>query len=350
MKIAAIARILLTFVLTISVIIVGGSLTEFQVSSQNLAQNLQAERQGAKEPKFSLPIQCKLGQDCFIQLYSDRDSGKAEIDWGCGRLTYDGHTGTDFAIPNQAAMARGVQVLAAAKGKVLRIRDGVNDLPLKDRNDPRIKGQECGNGVVVEHGNSWQTQYCHLRRGSVVVKPGDLVNSGSQLGLVGESGMASFPHVHFEIRHQNKVVDPFMGETVGTRCLRKPQSLWQNPLAYISTGFIDAGFTNLLPTVEQAEQGNMSMEKLTKQSNALIFWIRAYGVLEGDEEQYQILAPDQSVFSDRVQKITKSSKSWFSYTGKRNTQTLSPGEWQGKYSLIRNGNPVFQISRKLLVN
>jgi murein DD-endopeptidase len=343
------AKLLLTFFLTFSIAVLG----VFQTSSQNPIDSSQGQNQTEK-PRFSLPIKCKLGEDCFVQLYGDRDLGKAEVDWGCGRLTYDGHTGTDFAIPNQAAMKRGVQVLAVASGKVLRVRDGIEDKPLKDRNDPSIKGKECGNGVVVDHGNDWQTQYCHFRRGSVVVKPGDLVNSGSQLGLVGQSGMASFPHVHFEIRHQNRAVDPFMGETSGTKCQTKPQPLWQNPLqnslTYISTGFIDAGFTNTLPTLEQAEQG-ISIEKISKNAESLIFWIRAYGVLEGDEEKYQIIAPDRTIFSDRAQKIPKSSKSWFSYTGKkRNNQTLTQGQWQGKYSLIRNGNLIFQVSRKILVN
>jgi murein DD-endopeptidase len=342
------AKLLLTFFLTFSIAVFG----VFQTFSQNLIDSSQGQKQTEK-PRFSLPIKCALGKDCFVQLYSDRDPGKAEVDWGCGRLTYDGHTGTDFAIPNQAAMKRGIQVLAAASGKVLRIRDGIEDKPLKDRNDPSIKGKECGNGVVIDHGNDWQTQYCHFRRGSVVVKPGDLVDSGSQLGLVGQSGMASFPHVHFEIRQQNKAIDPFMGETTGTKCQIKPQSLWQSPLqnlTYIPTGFIDGGFTNTMPTLEQAEQGNKSLEKLPKNAESLIFWIRAYGVLKGDEEKYEILRPDRTVFSDRSQKITKSSKSWFSYNGKKNSQNLAQGEWQGKYSLVRNGKPVFQVNRKLIVN
>jgi murein DD-endopeptidase len=332
-----------------------------QFFNQNLNQAISqgfsqpgSSRIGKFEPKFGLPIKCELGKDCFVQLYSDRDPGKSEIDWGCGRLTYDGHGGTDFAIPSQAAINKGVPVLAAAKGKVLRIRDGVSDRPLKDRNDPRVKGQECGNGLVIEHGDGWQTQYCHLRQGSVLVKPGDSVNLGSQLGLVGQSGMASFPHVHFEVRNQSKVVDPFMGENNGNSCQIKGRSLesslWQNPLPYISTGQIDAGFSDSILNVEQAEQGNLSLSQLPKDAANLIFWIRAYGVLEGDEEKYQIIAPDRTIFIDRIQKITKSNKSWFGYIGKRNRQTLAKGEWQGKYSLSRNGKTVFQINRQFLVN
>ena len=62
------------------------------------------------------------------------------------------------------------------------------------------RDRNCGNGVVIRHADGWETQYCHLRRGSVQVAEGDRVEAGEPLGLVGMSGEANFPHVHLSVR------------------------------------------------------------------------------------------------------------------------------------------------------
>ena len=47
----------------------------------------------------------------------------------------------------------GVDVLAAAPGRVSRLRDGVADVSVKAAGATSIKGAECGNGVVIDHGD-----------------------------------------------------------------------------------------------------------------------------------------------------------------------------------------------------
>ena len=42
-------------------------------------------------------------------------------------------------------------------------------------------GRNCGNGVTLDHGDGWQTQYCHMRRGSVAVKVADLQKDSSSM-------------------------------------------------------------------------------------------------------------------------------------------------------------------------
>jgi murein DD-endopeptidase len=82
----------------------------------------------ASAPRLGLPIDCELDRDCYILHYVDRDPDpNQEIDYNCGRQTYDGHKGTDFGIPDEQAMAQGVAVLASADGTVLRVRDGQPD-------------------------------------------------------------------------------------------------------------------------------------------------------------------------------------------------------------------------------
>ena len=55
----------------------------------------------AQDLHLGLPIDCTLGDTCYIQNYVDTDPSEEALDFQCGSLTYDGHKGTDFwpAIP-----------------------------------------------------------------------------------------------------------------------------------------------------------------------------------------------------------------------------------------------------------
>jgi murein DD-endopeptidase MepM/ murein hydrolase activator NlpD len=117
-----------------------------------LAPLLMALASPAGAFELAFPAGCTLGQDCYIQQYHDHDPGPEATDYTCGPLSYDGHDGTDIALPTRADMAAGVAVLAAAPGVVKGLRDGVADAA------PFPTGQDCGNGVVIDHGNGWETQ------------------------------------------------------------------------------------------------------------------------------------------------------------------------------------------------
>ncbi len=301
-------------------------------------------------PKFALPIECNLDQDCFILLYSDRDPSPKAVDFGCGRQTYDGHKGTDFAIPDEKTMARGVPVEAVAAGKVLRVRDGISDKRVKNQADrDGVKEIECGNGVVIDHGSGWETQYCHLRNGSVVVKPGTVVKAGTRLGMVGESGLASFPHVHLSVRYQGKIVDPFVGQNseIGCNVTRNP--IWQQPLSYKPTGIIRSGFASETPTMDDLWEGKFDQNVLPGDSAALIFWVQVYGVLPGDKEHYQLFAPNGEQVIDNTKEMKSANKTWMGYVGKRNNsqRPLATGKWWGEYSLIRGDTVLVSVRKEV---
>lgn len=63
-----------------------------------------------------------------------------------------------------------------------------------------------GNLVVVEHGDGWQSWYAHLSR--IDVQCGQHFYQGAQLGAVGSTGRSSGPHLHFEIRHDDELLNP----------------------------------------------------------------------------------------------------------------------------------------------
>lgn len=86
-------------------------------------------------------------------------------------------------------------VLAPADGTVVRVEQGVVD---NEPNRPR-PGNIFGNYIVVDHGNDEYSLLAHLQKGSASVQPGDKVVAGQQLARVGNSGMSTEPHIHFQL-------------------------------------------------------------------------------------------------------------------------------------------------------
>ena len=212
---------------------------------------LAAPADAAPPRDLALPIDCTPGSDCWVLRYVDHDPGSGVRDYMCGGLTGDGHKGTDIAIRDLAKMAAGVEVRAAAAGVVDALRDGMADVSVDEIGRQAVEGKECGNGIRLAHGDGWTTWYCHLRRGSLMVGQGDRVAQGQPLALVGLSGDSSFPHVHFDLRHGDAAVDPFVGMEPGAACGPGRQPLWaadvMTQLSYHPVLLANAGFAVAAP-------------------------------------------------------------------------------------------------------
>ena len=346
-----ISQVFLAFILVVLSSCFAGSSTNANSPQVNAkTQSPEISQINSQTPKFAPPIGCTLGKDCYIFHYVDRDPSPAAIDFGCGRQTYDGHKGTDFGILDEKAMAKGVPVLAVAAGKVLRSRDGVEDRRVEDQTTKKqVEGIECGNGMVIDHGNGWEAQYCHLRKGSVVVKPGMQVEKGTVLGMVGESGLASFPHVHLTVRYQGNVIDPFVGTNSEPGCQVSRNPLWDRPLNYIPTGLIRAGFSTQPPELNALWAGEFSETTLAKDSPALLFWVQVFGVIKGDQESYKFFDPNGKIIGESNNEIKASNRLWMSYIGKKNrdNNSLIPGTWRVEYKLKRGDKVLIDVQRQV---
>jgi hypothetical protein len=94
------------------------------------------------------------------------------------------HEGIDVSAP------MGAPIVAPAAGLVVRV------------------GREAGYGLVIEidHGNGIKTMYAHCSR--VMARRGQRVKRGQEIAAVGNSGLSTGPHLHYEIHINGKVVDP----------------------------------------------------------------------------------------------------------------------------------------------
>lgn len=290
--------------------------------------------------QLTLPVQCDMARDCSIQKYVDRATGPERRDYRCGTLTTDEHDGTDMRLRRFQDFDRDVKVVAAAAGTVLRVRDNMPDVSVKRALAPLAPDRFAGNAVVVGHGNGWETQYSHLKRGSVRVRPGQSISAGAELGAIGLSGNTEYPHLHFEVRHNGKVVDPFAaGEPDG--CGTKQPSLWTAAatlaLAYRPTVVLAVGFAQSPADAEASVQSIESSDVMTN-PDALVLWGNVSGVQSGDVEKFRIVAPNGGVLVAEEKHILHNSLVWVSYLGiRRPVGGWQPGKYSGTYQLTRNG-------------
>ena len=94
------------------------------------------------------------------------------------------HKGMDFTSP------KGTPIYAAADGviKLAKHHGGY------------------GNCVFIDHIYGYETRYGHMQK--ILVRHGQKVKRGEKIGLVGKTGIATAPHLHFEVHYQGKEVNP----------------------------------------------------------------------------------------------------------------------------------------------
>jgi len=303
-------------------------------------------------PSLALPVRCTPGVECFVQNYVDHDPGPGWRDYACGHLAYDKHHGTDFRVRSLADMERGVDVLAAADGVVVATRDGEPDVDVRERGVENLRGRDAGNGVRIDHGGGWETQYSHLRRGSVRVHRGQRVSAGEVLGQIGLSGRTEFPHLDLVVRHHGVPVDPFAPATAepagdaSAACAQgpAPDSLWRPELRpalrYVPSGVLIAGFAGEKPDRRKAQQGGYQ-QALRTASSALVFWVEVFGPQAGDVERFEIVDPEGKVVLRRELKVDRDLAVRFTYAGRRRSdRPWEPGAYRGSYTLLRDGRVV----------
>ncbi len=96
------------------------------------------------------------------------------------------HKGIDFTAPE------GTPIQATGDGKVSKIS--------------KKKRSGYGYSVTIDHGYGYETLYAHMK--DIMVKKGQKVKKGQQIGTVGNTGLSTAPHCHYEVRKNGKSVNP----------------------------------------------------------------------------------------------------------------------------------------------
>lgn len=283
------------------------------------------------------PLACTHNDDCWVVHYTDQDPTAGVKDFNCGALTYDHHEGTDIAVRDRAAMRKGMDVLAALDGKVVRVRNDMDDHMGTPADLQRVKHgkKECGNLVSLLHDNKRVTEYCHMKKGSVTVKLGQQVLKGDKLGQVGQSGLAEFPHLHFSLRENNKLIDPFTGLPAGD-CKLSGRQMWDERLPYDPVKIYAAGFTGGPADYKKILDDAASPPSLSANSAGLVFWAMIYGAAAGDTITLDVRAPDGSSFASATETLPKNKIRYFKFTGRKNSgKPFAKGVYSANVTLTR---------------
>jgi murein DD-endopeptidase MepM/ murein hydrolase activator NlpD len=145
------------------------------------------------EPFLTSP----MDQPFRVTSFFDHDTpflhqnGSLTSFWGTSEaaLSYDGHTGWDYA------MMPPDRVLAAAGGVVVFAGNSDDGCYTPAR------------GVIIDHGNGYRTLYWHLH--TIAVEAGQIVERGEQVGVAGETGCSFGPHLHLQVQYLGRDIDPY---------------------------------------------------------------------------------------------------------------------------------------------
>jgi murein DD-endopeptidase MepM/ murein hydrolase activator NlpD len=107
------------------------------------------------------------------------------------------HTGLDFGVPY------GTPIRAAGSGTI----------------DSAGWHGAYGNAVIIQHNGRFETLYGHMSRIAAGIRSGERVNQGQIIGYVGSTGRSTGPHLHYEVRVDDRPINPARIKSAGGRQL-----------------------------------------------------------------------------------------------------------------------------------
>jgi murein DD-endopeptidase MepM/ murein hydrolase activator NlpD len=278
---------------------------QYKLIEKQYAGNLKMlglENKGRKKNMstlFSWPLQMANGlNDCsyyYIGAYVDQDTTSPGFkNWNCGTVTYDGHRGTDICsapYPFYKMDNNQLQVIAAAPGTIVNKVDGNFDKNCAPNNS-------TANYIIVQHLDGSCALYWHMKKNSLTAKiVGQTVVAGEFLGVVGSSGSASGPHLHFEVwsgTTSNTLKDPYSGACNNLNA----NSWWITQKPYSEPAIIKAQVNTIAPVFPACPTTETPNEDSCFTSGATAkFYIFIRAETAGLTANMRIVNPGGSTFS-----------------------------------------------------
>ncbi len=255
---------------------------------------------------FPQPLIWPMEGDPYFQMpftnYVDVNPTSGINDFYGGSFSYDGHNAWDIGPPNFHEQDLGVEIYAAADGTVIDAHDGEFD-----RRTSWETPQPQANYLRIDHGGGWTTIYWHLRRDSLRVEVGDVVQAGDVLGYMGSSGVSSGTHIHFGLQHHGFTVEPMYD--VPTYLDASLASI-----GYVGDieALVTAGTTNSNPASHIKERPSDVNVFKQRSSQLVYFWSWYSGLRTNDFLQHVWRRPNGSQYlTTSLYPAQNWSQSWY---------------------------------------
>ncbi len=278
--------------------------------------------QNASALTLELPIDCKLGENCWIANLPRHFHENQEVDYKCSSKTYSGNKATDFILETIEEMNQGIDVLSPFDGIVKSVQDGIKDNDLNIHRLDKTEDHECGNNVLVVT-DDFEAQLCHMQQNSISVKVGDQVVAGESLGSVGLSGKTGHPQLSFIFRKRNQdgtvsEIDPFYGEQLG--CGLPPKPFWANA-NYLSNntknGIVyNYGIAFQIPDPQKVRSGYYKRIIQPHKPKMIMVFADILSIDKGHKIKVQFLDSAGEILFEKDQEFTKYQPRYFFYIGK----------------------------------
>lgn len=154
-------------------------------------------------------------------------------------------------------LKEGASILAARDGIVVETEDSYTE----GRKDPKLIDK--ANRVVIEHSDGTVAIYGHLQPKGVLVKTGEKVLAGQKIGLAGNTGFSTGPHLHFEVykpeenRKKRSFATLFKTESEEKEYLSEENAYWspdgKTPPGFPMTNLEEICIGNSVPNPDKLE-------------------------------------------------------------------------------------------------
>ena len=210
--------------------------------------------------------------------------------------------------------------------------------------------------VFVQHANSLQTWYMHLKSGSIIVSAGDKVVRGQKLAQVGSSGNSSDAHLHFAVLKGpnyalgvsgGDLIDPWEGVAGNS------DNLWSVVPPYAATvlNVMDADVSNAAPSRCQFTNRPPHVGSVTgpfAASDRIYVWVQIGGGISPDNDLKIVChRPDNSVYDTIDLPDGLNAYNWPTYNySLRSMLGSAAGAW--RFDVLKNGQVEFSIPYNVL--
>jgi hypothetical protein len=270
---------------------------------------------GGPMPYTFYPVAGTFGRDLYVAYWVDLDPTPGVLDLNCGHLTYNGSTGEDPYVRSFVEQDIGVPVYAALDGVVTAVHDGEPDRNT-DSNPTKIS-----NMVTIQHSDEQSTVYEHLRRG-ILVRAGDRVTAGTQIGWIGSSGNSSGPHIHFESDWNGKAYEPMAGP-----CRPGASNFLQQPPIPTAPFLVGAFFSKTEPTAVPPNESALRTGSFVAGQQTIYAQATLANVTAGSNYSISLQRPNGVVNSANF-RVSHDQEELLTLQWAINAPLLDAGTWQ----------------------